>query len=251
MLPEKNAIPATNLESRVPVSVPSHGVITYVPEEVDIHTYSIEKVITTSDKDELMDKINEASDMLRKIAEQLTDLQTRNLVGKGFRNFGFLTAANNSANNNPNFVPPFVSLAVYNKIEEDFLFMRNVVERLNSITTDALTSMNILGNEAYNLSLAYYASVRQFAMRTNNPQATSVFEYLRQFFRRRRMPNVEQPTEHQLERDIHSLLHGKKDGEIVIKHESPHTTGGVREVIDDVHKNRTEEEIKLVNNNIN
>ena len=62
MLPEKNAIPATNLESKVPVSVPSHEVITHIPEEVDIHTYSIEKVITTDDKDQLMDSINEASD---------------------------------------------------------------------------------------------------------------------------------------------------------------------------------------------
>jgi hypothetical protein len=55
----------------------------------------------------------------------------------------------------------------------------------------------------------------------------------------------------QLEKDFHALLHGRKDGEVVVKNENPHTIGGIHEVIDEVHKNRTEEEIKLVNNNIN
>ena len=233
---EKNAITAENLANNMPVSVPSHEVITHIPDDVEIHTLSIEKVISSDEKEKLMDAINEVSDMLRGIAEQLNVLQGKNRVGKGFRNLGFVTAANNSANNNPEFLPSFMNLNVYNKVEEDFLFMRDAVERLNSISADALTSMNILGNEVYDLSLAYYASVRQFAMRTNNPQAESVFEYLRQFFRRRNMSNVEQPTEHQIERDIHALLHGKKDGEIVIKNESPHTTGGLHEVFDETHK---------------
>jgi len=233
---EKNAITAENLANNMPVSVPSHEVITHIPDDVEIHTLSIEKVISSDEKEKLMDAINEVSDMLRGIAEQLNVLQGKNRVGKGFRNLGFVTAANNSANNNPEFLPSFMNLNVYNKVEEDFLFMRDAVERLNSISADALTSMNILGNETYDLSLAYYAFVRQLAMRTNNPQAESVFEYLRQFFRRRNMSNVEQPTEHQIERDIHALLHGKKDGEIVIKNESPHTTGGLHEVFDETHK---------------
>ena len=249
MVPEKNAIPATDLASNMPVSVPSHEVILEkqpaIPDNATVHTRQIEKVISEEEKSQLMKQINEVSDMLRTIADQLNDLNGRNLVGKGFRNFGFLTAANNSANNNPEFVPPFMDLNAYNKVEEDFLFMRDVVERLNSLTSDALTSMNILGNEAYSLSLAYYAFVRQVAMRTNNPQAESVFNYLREFFRRRNMPNVDQPTEHQLERDIHALLHDKKDGEIVIKNEIPHTIGGVHQVVDDTHKTKIAESGKI------
>jgi len=36
--------------------------------------------------------------------------------------------------------------------------------------------------------------------------------------------------------DLRALLHGHKDGEIIVKNTSPQTTGGVHEVIDDVHK---------------
>jgi hypothetical protein len=43
----------------------------------------------------------------------------------------------------------------------------------------------------------------------------------------------------ELERDIKRLIHGKADGEIVIKNESPHVQGGLHEVIDNVHKGRT------------
>ena len=48
-----------------------------------------------------------------------------------------------------------------------------------------------------------------------------------------------QPTEHQLEMDFKRLIQGKADGEMVIANESPHTSGGVHTVVDDVHKGRT------------
>jgi hypothetical protein len=38
----------------------------------------------------------------------------------------------------------------------------------------------------------------------------------------------------ELERDIKRLIHGKADGEIVIKNESPHISRGVHEVVDNV-----------------
>jgi hypothetical protein len=35
------------------------------------------------------------------------------------------------------------------------------------------------------------------------------------------------------------LLHGKKEGEIIVKNVKPTTSGGVHEVIDEVHKGHT------------
>jgi len=116
---------------------------------------------------------------------------------------------------------------------------------------DTRDIMNIFGNLGFSFALAYYSNVKSIAERTRDKTAISVFEILRRFFSRKRTPKMDEPTEKQLEHDFLALLHGHKDGEIVIKNESPHTTGRVHEVIDDVHKNRTAEKVNLVNNNIN
>jgi len=42
------------------------------------------------------------------------------------------------------------------------------------------------------------------------------------------------PTQHELERDFHGVLHGTKDGTVSAHHESPKLTGGSHEVIDDL-----------------
>jgi hypothetical protein len=60
---------------------------------------------------------------------------------------------------------------------------------------------------------------------------------LRQHRKRKRIWLTE-PTEKELERDVHALLHGKKDGKIVVENISPKTTAGVRKVVDDVSKSK-------------
>ena len=50
-----------------------------------------------------------------------------------------------------------------------------------------------------------------------------------------RVPGA-QPTEHELEMDFKRLIKGKADGEMLVEHESPHISGGVHTVVDDVHK---------------
>ena len=54
--------------------------------------------------------------------------------------------------------------------------------------------------------------------------------------RRRRISAADAPpTEMQIERDIKALLHGKKDGEVIVRNERPHVSGGTHEVIDETH----------------
>jgi len=244
MTDKNDVIPATNSENKLPVSIPSREVITHITNHLEVHKHKVEKVISQDEMEFILTRVHEISDILRLIALNFNELQKRSFVGKGFRNLGFLTAANNSANNNPEYVPPFISMDAYNKVEKEFLFMRDVVERLNAITKDAATAMNVLGNEAYSLSLSYYAFVQQLATRTKDPQTISVFNYLREFFRRRHLPNVEHPTEHQIERDVHALLHGHKDGRIIIENESPHTSKGTHYVVDETHANKERIELK-------
>ena len=42
--------------------------------------------------------------------------------------------------------------------------------------------------------------------------------------------------EHKVERDMRALLHGRKDGEIVIENEKPHLVGGKHVVVDETQK---------------
>ena len=93
-------------------------------------------------------------------------------------------------------------------------------------------------DSAYRDALRIYSSLQEQA-RNRVDGAEPLFRALQTFFSRRRKPAGEEPTEMELERDIKRLIHGKSDGEIVIKNERPHMVGGVHEVIDNVHKDRT------------
>jgi hypothetical protein len=55
---------------------------------------------------------------------------------------------------------------------------------------------------------------------------------LQPFFQNMRRKNSE-PTQHEVERDVKALLHGQKDGKIIIENERPHLTGGKHTVVDE------------------
>ena len=48
----------------------------------------------------------------------------------------------------------------------------------------------------------------------------------------------EQPTQKKVKRDVDALLHGRKDGKVVIKNVKPKVSGGKREVIDETFNDR-------------
>jgi hypothetical protein len=75
--------------------------------------------------------------------------------------------------------------------------------------------------------------------RNRVPGAEPLFRALQTFFSRTRRQPAEEPTEMELERDIKRLIHGKADGEIVIKNETPRMQGGVHEVVDSVRLGRS------------
>ncbi|MDR0349832.1 MAG: hypothetical protein LBH90_10140, partial [Tannerella sp.] len=47
------------------------------------------------------------------------------------------------------------------------------------------------------------------------------------------------PTEAQIERDIRSLLHGTKEGRIVVENENADLSGGKRRLVDETHSGHT------------
>ena len=168
--------------------------------------------------------------------EALTPAERRRLQGSGVRRYGFIDKVSDLAEANPEFAPPFFNSTVLKTLIRQIEILRNIsaaLAQMQRITDDVLLQVS---DDAFQLALAYYNTVRE-AARRRQPGAQAVFNVLRLFFRRGRLTGDE-PTEHEVERDVKALLHGKKDGEIVIKNERPHMTGGARKVIDETHRDR-------------
>jgi hypothetical protein len=86
----------------------------------------------------------------------------------------------------------------------------------------------------YRIALRVYASLQE-QTRSRVHGAAPLYEALRPFFHHCKR-QTDEPTEKQLEKDFRKLLHGKAEGEIAVKNESPHVSGGKRKIVDDVRK---------------
>ena len=85
----------------------------------------------------------------------------------------------------------------------------------------------------YTDALEFYDSVRSAAKRRIDA-AESIHSELAVFFEAKgRRGESEEPTEKELKRDMNALLHGKKDGKIVIENIKPKISGGKHKVIDE------------------
>jgi len=111
--------------------------------------------------------------------------------------------------------------------------LRDLQILAEQISRNIADSLLINGQEAYNQALIYYNSVRELSRR-NVPGARELYENLNSIFKPRRSPDQPE-TEIEEERDALKLLHGKADGEMIIRNEQPHMTGGAHEVIDETH----------------
>ena len=94
----------------------------------------------------------------------------------------------------------------------------------------------VTGDTLYGLALLWYRNIQVLSER-RVPGAEAIYRQLRTHFRNRRnISHGKQPTEAQVLRDVKAVLHGKKDGEIVVAGRAQHTTQGSHTVVDDVHK---------------
>jgi hypothetical protein len=172
------------------------------------------------------------------IGGALTATDRRRLVGSGVRNNGFIDKAFDIARDNPQFMPPHFDVNALVQNMEDLEHLRQLLWTLQQFTQAVSNALLVHSDSCYRDALRIYASLREQA-RNRVDGAQPLFDALRTFFHRRRFPANEEVTEKQLERDIKALVHGKADGEIIIKNEKPQLGGGLHEVIDHVHKGKT------------
>ena len=168
----------------------------------------------------------------------LTGSDRRRLVGAGVRNNGFIDKAFDIARDNPQFMPPHFDVEALIQNMEDLEDLRQLTWTLQQFFQAVSNALLVKSDSCYRDALRIYASLREQA-RNRVEGAEPLFNALRTFFSRRRMPANDEPTEMELERDIKRLIHGKADGEIIIKNESPKVGGGLHEVIEHVHKGKS------------
>jgi len=166
--------------------------------------------------------------------EALTPAERRRLLGSGVRRYGFIDKTSDVAEAYPDYAPAFFNNTVLKRKIREIELLRNIsvaAQQILRMTDDVLLQVS---DEAFQLALGYYNTVKE-AARRRQPGAEAVFRMLQPFFHRSRHTSGE-PTENEVERDVRALLHGKKDGKIVIENQRPHMTGGKHVVVDETHK---------------
>jgi len=170
------------------------------------------------------------------ITSNLTGQERKRLTSARVRNNGFIDKAFDIAKDNPEFLPPHFDSAVLNWKMGNFQDLRQLMAVVESLQHSIMDAFIIQADDCFKDALRIYGSLRE-QTRGRVPGAAALFDLLEIYFKRRTRAGDE-PTEKQLEKDIHGLIHGTKDGEIVIRNESPRTTRGVHEVIDSVRTGR-------------
>jgi len=169
--------------------------------------------------------------------EALTPSERRRLLGSGVRRYGFIDKTSDVAAANPEFAPVFFNNEDLKDKLRQIEILRNIsaaIQQMLRINDDVMLQVS---DQAFQMALGYYNTVRE-ASRRRQPGALAIFRLLQTFFRRGRRPD-EEPTEPEVERDARALLHGRKDGKIVIENERPHLAGGKHTVVDETRHAKT------------
>jgi len=185
----------------------------------------------------VLDQISDSIDY------DLSTVERLRKKGSGIRRYGFIDKTSDIALDNSQFAPQMFSASelkdLVRKIEE----LRNILLAANQFSRSINDLLLITGDEAFQLALMYYNSVRELARR-RVAGAEATFRTLQPFFARGRRHDQE-PTEPEVERDVKALLKGKKDGRIVIENEKPQLTGGKHIVVDEVAGGHAQEKMRV------
>ena len=193
-------------------------------------------VLSPSHMEDINNFLKDSIEIFREISENdMTLSQRRRKVGAGVRNYGFIDKVSDIAAANPEFAKFFRISDLKNCIR-NVEACRDIIILLQTLARMVSNTMMVYSDAAYSMALLYYNSARELARR-GNPNAIEVFRTLQIFFKRHHRGTAE-PTAKEIERDIHGLMRGTKDGKIIIENEKPRVVGGKRLVVDRTRSNK-------------
>jgi hypothetical protein len=185
--------------------------------------------------EEIMELIHMSESLFAPFANTFTPKDRTRLVGGGIKNLGFIETAHESALANPQFIPPYLNMAEYNESILDFTRKRTLFTLLQQFAQQVSDSMLLASDASYHDALEYYNSVKE-AARQRVPGAEAEYNLLAKYFKKSKpSKDGKAPTEAQIERDVRSLLHGTKEGRIVVENQNPDLSDGKRKLVDETH----------------
>jgi hypothetical protein len=190
---------------------------------------------------EIISLIADSMELFNEFGNTFTTQERSRLVGIGIKNYGFIETAYSSARANMQFYPAYDNPHLYEEAMNDFNKKRELLSLLKQFQQVVSDSLLASGDVAYHYSVSYYNSLKA-AVKQRVPGAETEYELLYQYFKKYPNAKAANPTVKQLERDVRSLIKGKRDGKIVIENERPTVVAGKHKVIDDTHSERIVEE---------
>jgi replicative DNA helicase len=160
-------------------------------------------------------------------------------MGAGVRNYGFIEKSLDVVSDNPELFPVNFNVTRFADNVRTLDVYRQLFWVLEKFLQTVNESMLVSADASMHDALRVYRVLQELT-RSGVRGAEPLFRALNRFFQRPRHPEQgEEPTIPELERDFNKMVHGKEDGEIILRNESPHMQGGLHEIIDTVHKGRS------------
>jgi hypothetical protein len=171
-----------------------------------------------------IEKINAHAANLRAL-----DRQRHN--GVGMKRIGFIEAAFRIAKKFPQYLPHWIDTMKFQNDRLLFRAVNSLVKACRSLEEKAWNIHVESADMVYTDALEYYSRV-QDAYERRVDAAETIYSELKGFFHNGSFGEETSATQKKTRRDVNALIHGKKDGEVIIRNISPRTTGGRREIIE-------------------
>jgi hypothetical protein len=182
----------------------------------------------------------EAIDLFTEYGSTFTPLERNRKIAAGIKNWGFIQTAYTHAIANPQFVPNFLDMVMFKDAVDDYERKRVLLTLTQQFAKTIGDSMLTDSDSAYHDALDYYNFVKE-AARQRVPGAEAEYNLLKPYFKKSKSTETgAEPTEKQIEQDVRSLLHGTKEGKIVIENEKPSVSAGKRAVADGIRTGHAE-----------
>jgi hypothetical protein len=200
-------------------------------------------IVSAREKGELTDEeylyeMMRLAEMIAEVAGNelvvvLTPKDRKRLVSAGVANHGFIDVCYEQAKGMPSLLPSWLTLKKFTADRTAFEVLRTLCGASTRFGRQAADMLLKAADTAMRDSRALYHSVQE-AADNKVAGAEVVLEELATFYKSRGQHKTDEPTEEDVERDVRALLHGTKEGRVVVENTKPHTVPGTHSVIDEV-----------------